>query len=146
MAYRFLRFCFLISLLIAPIALSAKQNQTQGAHDGARKQFQTLCSRCHGADGNGGEMGPPIVTGIVARSDAELMTVIRDGRPANGMPPFGAAITDRDMAPLVAFLRTLRPPRGATMPVKMTVETTDGKTLEGVALNRSLVDLQLLTS
>jgi alcohol dehydrogenase (cytochrome c) len=146
MASRFLRFCFLISTLIAPIGLLATQNQTPGPHDAARKQFQALCSRCHGADGNGGEMGPPIVTGIVARSDAELMTVIRDGRPANGMPPFGAAIPDSDMTALVAFLRTLRPPRGSSMPVKMTVETTDGKTIEGVALNRSLVDVQLLTS
>lgn len=146
MASRFLRFCFLISLLIAPIALSAKQNQTQSAHDAARKQFETLCSRCHGADGNGGEMGPPIVTGIVARSDAELITVIRDGRPANGMPPLGSAIAETEMAPMVAFLRTLRPPRGSAMPVKMSVETIDGKTIEGVALNRSLVDLQLLTS
>jgi alcohol dehydrogenase (cytochrome c) len=146
MASWFLRFCFPISILIAPIALGAMQNQTDTPHAAARKQFQTLCSRCHGADGNGGEMGPPIVTSIVARSDAELTTVIRDGRPANGMPPFGAAIPESDMRPMVAFLRTLRPPRGASMPVKMTVETTDGKTIEGVALNRSLVDVQLLTS
>jgi mono/diheme cytochrome c family protein len=83
---RFLRICILIASLIAPIAAGAMQNQTDAARDAARKQFQTHCSRCHGADGNGGEMGPPIVTGIVARSDAELMTVIRDGRPANGMP------------------------------------------------------------
>jgi alcohol dehydrogenase (cytochrome c) len=145
MASRFLRICFLISLLIVPIAVGAMQNQTPATHDAARKQFETLCSRCHGADGNGGEMGPPIVTGIVARSDAELMTVIRDGRPATGMPPFGGAIPESDMTPLVAFLRTLRPPRGSTMPVKMTVETTDGKSIEGVALNRSVVDVQLLT-
>ena len=67
MAHGFLRICFLISLLIVPMGVVATQSQT---HDAARKQFQTLCSRCHGNDGNGGEMGPPIVTGIVARSDA----------------------------------------------------------------------------
>ena len=26
-----------------------------------RKTFEGRCARCHGADGNGGEMGPPIV-------------------------------------------------------------------------------------
>ncbi len=98
MASRFLRFCFLISTLIAPIGPSERRKTRHPDRiDAARKQFQALCSRCHGADGNGGEMGPPIVTGIVARSDAELMTVIRDGRPANRMPPFGAAVPDSDM-------------------------------------------------
>ncbi len=29
--------------------------------DAGRKVFESRCARCHGADGNGGEMGPPIV-------------------------------------------------------------------------------------
>ena len=29
--------------------------------DPGRKAFETRCAGCHGADGNGGEMGPSIV-------------------------------------------------------------------------------------
>ena len=28
--------------------------------DPGRAAFESRCARCHGADGNGGEMGPPI--------------------------------------------------------------------------------------
>jgi cytochrome c553 len=35
--------------------------------DAGRRQFELACSRCHGADGNGGEHGPGIVTRLFAR-------------------------------------------------------------------------------
>ena len=42
----------------------------QAAEPG-QKTFETYCSRCHGADGNGGEMGPPIASRLaVARRRA----------------------------------------------------------------------------
>jgi alcohol dehydrogenase (cytochrome c) len=102
-----------------------------------------MCTRCHGGDGNGGEMGPAIVTGIAARNDADLTALIRDGRPQTGMPPF--PLSDDDVRTLVTFVRTLRPPRGTPQPVRVTLETTDGRTLEGLAMNRSSVDVQLLS-
>jgi len=37
-------------------------------------------------DGQGGEMGPAITTRIPLRTDQELMTLVRDGLPAKGMP------------------------------------------------------------
>ena len=36
--------------------------------DAARKAFESRCSGCHGADGNGGELGPQYVA-IAAGSD-----------------------------------------------------------------------------
>ena len=43
----------------------------QAAEPG-QKTFETYCSRCHGADGNGGEMGPPIASRLAPRDDAQL--------------------------------------------------------------------------
>jgi len=49
------------------------------------------------------------------------------------------------MTNLVAFLRTLRPVRRGLTPVRKRVETTTGKTLEGVVIGESVMDLQLRT-
>ena len=87
-------------------------------------------------------MGPGIVARLPARSDAELATLVGDGVPAKGMP--GVALAQPELRQLLAFLRTLRAPDADASP-RLTVETLDGVTLDGVALNQSSVDLQLLT-
>jgi alcohol dehydrogenase (cytochrome c) len=51
-----------------------------------RTTFQSLCSGCHGADGNGGEHAPSIVTSPGVRSDDQLAAIIHDGLPLKGMP------------------------------------------------------------
>ncbi len=56
--------------------------------DAGRRQYGLACSRCHGGDGNGGELGPGIVTRLFARDDEGLPTLVRDGLPAAGMPGF----------------------------------------------------------
>jgi len=112
------------------------------SEDPGRRHYEIVCSRCHGGDGNGGEHGPGIVTRLFARDDEGLATLVRDGLPAAGMPGF--PLPDQDMRELVAFLRTLKPKRGSA-PVRATVETTDGRTLQGLALNQTSADLQLLS-
>ena len=42
---------------------------------------------CHGNDGNGGDIGPSIVYRLPLLKDPDLITLLRDGRPARGMPP-----------------------------------------------------------
>lgn len=97
---------------------------------------------CHGADGTGGELGPSIVRRLLRLSDPELVNTIRNGLPTRGMPP--ADLKDAELTQLVTFLRTMRPERRA--PVRRTVKTTNGATLEGLVLNESTFDLQLRTS
>jgi alcohol dehydrogenase (cytochrome c) len=79
---------------------------------------------------------------LAPRADGEIAALIRAGVPSSGMPGFRLA--DKDMRPLVAFLRTLRPPREAT-PVQVKALTTDGRSLEGLALNQTSLDMQLLS-
>src|SRR5215218_8192699 len=109
-----------------------------------RVQFETRCASCHGGDGNGGELGPGIVTRVPLRDDAELSTLIREGRPGKGMP--GSSIEPAELTDLIRYLRSLRPRRGVMMPVSRTIQLAGGARLEGVVLNEGARDLQMLSA
>ena len=133
MKIRALFFCsfFAISIAFAQIP------------DAGQTLYENRCSGCHGGDGNGGELGPPITTRLQARNDLELASFIRAGLPTSGMPP--SALADEEMQRLIPFLRGLRPRRGGAQAVRGSVKTTNGTTLEGLILSRSLDDMQLRT-
>jgi alcohol dehydrogenase (cytochrome c) len=106
-----------------------------------RQTFVARCAGCHGTEGAGGELGPNIVAHIPARTDQELADVIHDGFPAAGMPAFpGLSAQTPD---LIRFLRTLRP-RNAAAPARASIVLTPRRTIEGLVLNQSATDLQLL--
>jgi alcohol dehydrogenase (cytochrome c) len=108
-----------------------------------RKAFESRCARCHGADGNGGEMGPPIALRLPTLDDQQLATVIRDGLPARGMPPSGVA--DPELADLVKFLRTIQRRADVRPVVRVKLQTTAGRSLDGQLLGEGFDDLQLRT-
>jgi hypothetical protein len=58
------------------------------------------------------------------------------------LPPF-PTIADSEAADLVAFVRTLRP-RSNVVPTRSRFALTDGRALDGLVLNRSHADVQLL--
>ncbi|HXW07139.1 MAG TPA: PQQ-binding-like beta-propeller repeat protein [Vicinamibacterales bacterium] len=129
-----------VALLAAAAASSPWPARGQAA-DSARQLFETRCARCHGADGNGGEMGPPIAVRLSSLPDPDLAKVIRDGLPPRGMPP--NPMTDAELAALLKFLRTIQ--REGPPVVRIRAETTDGRILEGQVLGEGLNDLQLRT-
>lgn len=131
-------FISLLIWLLLPYAAAA-QSATETAVEG-RADFEARCSGCHGADGNGGELGPPIVRRVASRDDAQLSTLIREGLPARGMPPNRAS--DPEMKSLISFLRTLRRNTGIK-PVRATFQMSDGKSLTGLVVNRTFADAQL---
>src|SRR5437773_338031 len=90
------------------LALGLFGPPTQAAQtaDPGRKAFESRCVACHGADGNGGEMGPPIGLRVSARDDQQLAELIRGGQPAKGMPP--SQIGDTELADLVKYLRAMQ--------------------------------------
>ncbi|MES1262647.1 MAG: PQQ-dependent dehydrogenase, methanol/ethanol family [Acidobacteriota bacterium] len=110
--------------------------------DVGRAEFEGRCSVCHGAAAAGGELGPGILNRLPRFNDADLGKLIRTGIPARGMP--ASTLTEGQMNALVTFLRTLRAGRRA--PVRRTVETTDGRRLDGLVINESFLDLQLRTN
>src|SRR5471030_2305857 len=100
------------SLFLA--SLAAAHLLAQDADPG-RVVFETRCSRCHGSDGNGGEMGPAIRGRLAARNDQQLAALVREGLPGQGMPAI--QVSDAEMGPLTKFLRTLQPRAGREKPV-----------------------------
>jgi alcohol dehydrogenase (cytochrome c) len=113
--------------------------------DPGRQPFEVHCARCHGADGDGGEMGPPIASRLATRDDRQLASVIRDGLPARGMPP--SQIADPELTDLLKFLRTVqrRAEAGPVAGRKRQLQTTEGKTLEGQVLGEGIDDVQVRT-
>jgi alcohol dehydrogenase (cytochrome c) len=133
MPYR--RFLF---LAIFSIAMTSAQDPNPG-----RQQYESRCSRCHGADATGGESGPNIVPQIDALTDADLGSFLRTGRPARGMPAFD--LPAQDMAALVGYLHMLIPTARNQPPVivRKRVQTTTGQSIEGRVLNQGMSELQL---
>lgn len=107
--------------------------------DAGRLEFENRCGGCHGGDGAGGELGPQILTRVPTYDDEGFATVVREGFPARGMPGF--TISDEDLANLTAFVRTFD--AGGAALERVTIETTDGRSIEGDVLNESNWALQL---
>jgi putative heme-binding domain-containing protein len=85
--------------------------------------FQTHCTYCHGAKGEGGR-GADLTTGQYRHgaSDAELYGTIRNGVPGTEMPAVRAS--DTDVWKMVAFVRTLG---AATVTEKASGDPAAGK-------------------
>jgi len=108
-----------------------------------KKQFDSRCAPCHGADGMGGEMGPPIGTRLARRDDASLTDLIHQGIPGKGMPANN--IQGPELNTLLGYLRTLQR-RGQRAPERRTVTISSGKSLEGIVRGEGFNDLQLQTT
>src|SRR3990172_8882038 len=85
-------------------------------------RYESLCARCHGSDGTGGEMALSIAERVETRTDEELFEIVRAGLP--GMPGFRLA--DDATRDLVGFLRTLQPGQ-AKAPKRDRVEAGERK-------------------
>jgi len=79
--------------------------------------FLRNCAGCHGMNGRGGiapEIGNPVFQR--AATDEFIVRTIRSGRTGTAMPAFqrpeAPALTDQDIADVVAFLRTLGDQKG----------------------------------
>lgn len=66
--------------------------------------FLKNCAHCHGDDARGDE-GPTLYD--LAMSDARIAKRIKEGIKGE-MPKFGSKLNDRDVAALIAYLRTLK--------------------------------------
>jgi len=126
--------------MLTPAALFGVLAIAAQTPDVGATRYESLCARCHGSDGTGGEMALSIVERIETRTDEELFEIVRAGLP--GMPGFRLA--DDAMRELGGFLRTLQPGQ-AKAPKRDRVDAGEGRILDGIVLNRSSLDLQLRT-
>lgn len=70
--------------------------------------YAQLCSRCHGADLEGGVSGPPLGPGSnsAEESDEFLEFTILNGR--GRMPSFSSTLDDPQLDRLVAYIREVQ--------------------------------------
>lgn len=88
-----------------------KAGTLHGDSSAGAQAYATFCAGCHGATGAGGPHGGSVVdpSYLALVSDRWLRTVIVVGRPELGMPA-GQAMTDRQVADVVAWLAAQRTP------------------------------------
>jgi cytochrome c oxidase cbb3-type subunit 3 len=70
-------------------------------------QFRKSCSFCHGPDATGGTEGPNLTMSSLVRHDKDgdlIGAVIREGRPAKGMPAF--SLSPPEIADLVKYIHS----------------------------------------
>jgi len=92
---------------------------TAQAADG-KVLFDFYCAQCHGVEGNGKGINvtPDIATTprdftnkveMAKRTDTDITTVIKGGGPSISksalMPPWGATVSDEQVASLLAYVR-----------------------------------------
>ena len=130
---------------ILPCAILLVQAAFAQPPDAGRRIYDNHCSACHGGDGMGGELAPPILFRLRNRTDPELVSLIQSGIPSRGMPAF--TLKPGEQNELVGYLRTLQlQVRGfRSKPVRKKIQLTDGQTLEGLVLGESSLDLSLRT-
>jgi len=120
-----LRFVVLVSMALlaaeCPWRLAA-QNQTKvlnpvaGQPSAIREGmslFRANCSPCHGLNAKGGGRGPDLTTNrwTHGSSDADIFRTITQGVPGTEMP--ANAFEDSEVWTIIAYLRSLTPPKQA---------------------------------
>lgn len=97
----------LVSWLVPAVAPAAA-GQSPAPRDVARV-YQEACAACHGARLEGGKARSLLDdVWVFGGDDAALAATIRDGRPAAGMPPFGALLDAPAIRAMVYYLHETR--------------------------------------
>jgi cytochrome c oxidase cbb3-type subunit III len=93
---------------------TAKAHPAIGNRDAiaeGEKLYNETCTSCHGKDGTGGELGPPVASQnrrYLKRTDAEIFDTVKSGIAGTQMPPYAGQFTDDQIWSITAYIRGLR--------------------------------------
>ena len=101
-----------LAFLMAVAAPGLAQAQ-QGAAAQGKAVYDQQCTACHGANGGAGDRAPAIVLAQATtlrgqRSDAQLLTIIRNGIPGTAMPAWSSRLSEGDINAIGAYIHALR--------------------------------------
>ena len=93
-------YALVLLISVSTVCASADETALYKVQDGNKVDAKTLqgwktwralaCERCHGAQQEG-LVGPPLVESMKVLSKEEFHTVMMNGRPEKGMPPFNTS-------------------------------------------------------
>jgi cytochrome c oxidase subunit 2 len=81
---------------------SQARAQAAGTSDLGAQEFEGVCAKCHGDNGQGG-IGPNIANSAIIQNKDSLEAIVRNGR--NLMPPVGGDWSQRQMNALFAYVQ-----------------------------------------
>ncbi|MES2606070.1 MAG: PQQ-binding-like beta-propeller repeat protein [Pseudomonadota bacterium] len=100
----------LLALLIPAANAALAQDTATGV-----EIFNATCAACHGANAQGGQLGPNILPRITQDTDAALIAFLKVGNPTKGMPP--APLQEEQFGDLLGYLRFLATSAADSAPV-----------------------------
>jgi len=121
------RLVWMIVLAVGALAAASRGSVAADmASDAAKGKplFESHCVVCHKSDGSGGvrlesatsaDLRAPVLEHTFHDSDAQLRLAILDGKDEDGealdqvMPHWRGQLTRREVADIIAFLKTLHP-------------------------------------
>ena len=110
---------FLVTAPATPRAQETTENQFTTTLDirMGQRLFRQQCSRCHGRDGDGGELGPALTNGFSSAStDAGLFSIVREGIPNTQMIGISRTATDQSVWMVVSYLNSLNDTGAVDLP------------------------------
>ena len=102
-------------LILCVVILLAARSAAAQDLEPAKKQFESRCAGCHGADGDGGEHAPSIVEprrreDDDGKSPRKIYDTIKNGISEGGMPAF--TLPEAEIKALVVLVNAWRAPAG----------------------------------
>jgi hypothetical protein len=109
------RLVMVLALVLSSASVADDANDLYQVQDGNKVDPKTLmgwktwralaCERCHGAQQEG-LVGPPLVESLKTLSKEDFHTIVMNGRPEKGMPPFNtSAMVNANWEGLYAYLK-----------------------------------------
>ncbi len=91
----------------------AAMAQLGGDAANGRDIFQATCVVCHGRNGEGTDIAPPLAEAPILSDLDALYETISQGRLDVGMPNWGQVLSPAEINDVIAYLRTLKAGEGA---------------------------------
>ena len=110
-----------VLMMVAWVSLAVWSSPAAGQRpspEEGQRIYKQNCSNCHGSAGQGdgvaaAQLDPKpadlTATKTQAKNDAELLEVIKFGRPGTAMPSWMSELDERDMRHVLAYIRSLVP-------------------------------------
>jgi mono/diheme cytochrome c family protein len=98
--------------LVVITGARAETANSSGAIEQGRSTFNSHCAHCHGEDAAAAEDCYNLPQLLSEKNDAFFFTTVSKGIADKGMPPWKGVLKRREIANILAFLRSLEAEQG----------------------------------